>query len=65
MARLLVHSDDMAAYVEITQNGETGACKAICATCYLPRDLAADSHEQWSEEDTIELARNHIDQHHS
>ena len=60
MARIFVMSNDMVTRVEITQHPDTDAHQAECHNCYHP-NLVADTHEQWSLEDTIQVAEIHAD----
>lgn len=67
MARLFVTNDNQTARVEITpDDGNEGAYVAICAghaTGYGvdANNLVHNTHEQWSLEDTIDVASMHVD----
>lgn len=68
MARLFVTNDNQTARVEITPDdgGADGAWIAICTGHTTGRgldhdNLVHDTHEQWSLEDTIEVASIHVD----
>ena len=60
MAHVLVCNDDRSTWVEITQDDESGACRAECYRCATP-NLVEGDHEQWSLADTIGVAEVHAD----
>ena len=63
IARMLVTSDSGGTWIEITTDGLSGECHAVCAPCNFT-DLVAGTHERWVLEDAIQAASIHLDQHH-
>lgn len=63
MARVFVTSDDESVRVEIDTNPLEETYSAVCAAHGTPVDYVAETRERFNFEDTVEVAKIHVDSH--